>query len=390
MTDKDLCRFYSPRWLGQFLAEALPDKIPTRVVDLGSGAGSLSRAVQRRWASASITTVDIDPIAVPFPGIVAAERNHMVSDVLSEEFTDWSNTNQEAFSLAVSNPPYLRVQRSPHLATTLERLGLSQSLRSGKTITADLVFLARALQLVKCGGTIAFIVPDLLISSETMATARALLLEQHRIERVIQLPRRTFEATDAQAFCMVLRKGGSSTKVLLSLAGSDGKIKANCEIDSQRAANRMDFSFHALGKLGSDKVSLQSLGATVTRGKSNSRAVSLSKGGIFHTSNFPTEKGDAVVLSGREEPQASERHWARQGDILMARVDRRLEHKVAIVSSGSSEISDCVFRLRVPPADQARVLAGLISDEGTQQLLASSRGTGAKHISMSSVLNLRV
>lgn len=391
MIDNDLCRFYSPDWLSTLLATALPECAPNNLVDLGCGLGALSAAAATRWPKARITTVDIDPSLVSSEILPDEIRSHKCVDVLAARVSDDPKIGPNQADLVISNPPYTRIAASESVMSLLRHGGLDAAVMGWKMIPADLVFLAQAIDLAREGGVIAFIVPDTMISSDIMKEARRILLSNHTLEKVIQLPRQTFLRTDAQAFILVLRKGSATQSVQICAINSIGEEQTTVQIEPNMGVERLDWVFHLENSDTDDRPSLAELGVTVTRGKSNSRQVASSTIPIFHTCDFPTSPGTTISIggSGGSDVQCNG-VVAEKGDILLARVDRRLERKVALVVDGIGEISDCVLRLRAPADVRDRVFAGLISKDGARQISAVSRGTGARHISQKSVLGIRV
>lgn len=391
MINEKLCRFYSPNWLSELLVESVCDLVPASVIDLGCGPGSLSDAAASRWPAARITTVDVDP-AIAALRLNASECcNHVVRNVLADGLPRAAGIEPGTLDLAISNPPYTRVRRNRSLNRIMDRAGLTDAEADWPMVSVDLAFLAQALILVRSGGTLAFIVPDTFVSGEAMEPIRRRLIENHCVRTVIQLPRRTFGRTDALAFIVVIEKDGQSGTIKLSAVDEAGNFETNIDILASYGALRLDCLYHAANAAAPGKTTLGDLGVVVTRGRPDSRQVASSGGNIFHTGNFPDRPGGSISLAPMERCATSGTGViAEAGDILLARVDRRLECKVAMVGHGAAEISDCVLRLRVPPQVRQRVLAGLISEDGRRQIVATSRGTGPRHISYNAVLSIRV
>jgi type I restriction enzyme M protein len=81
---------------------------------------------------------------------------------------------------------------------------------------------------------------------------------------------------------------------------------------------------------------------------------------------------------------------AEPGDILMARVDRSLHQKIAIVTKGRAAITDCVYRVRVPVEHQKRVFTALRSTHGEQAILSATKGVSARLLGKGTLLGLRL
>lgn len=373
---------------------ALPKKTPNKVIDIGSGSGSLSIAASQRWKKTQLLTVDIDHRSENEIIRVLAKGNnhrHVLADALCPELHRAVGVDAGTVDVILSNPPYQLARWRPEFESILNRAGLSKQATSAKEVTLDLIFLAQALYLVRPGGHLGLIVPDTFVSGSRTAGTRRAIAETHSIERVIQLPRGAFRRTDAQAYILILTSGKPTNSIVLERVSPEGYWDQPITVAASTAEDRLDYTFHLYNivpKSGRE-TSLKDLGVSVTRGRRSSSEVRLSNGIIFHTSSFPTLPGGTVHLNQPKNKNVSE-VTAKRGDILVARVDRKLETKVAIVESGEAPISDCVFRLRCNLRLRQRILDGLSSDSGRSQMIARSRGVGARNLSATELLRIRV
>lgn len=389
-----LCRFDSPEWLGGLLMDSLGAPAPSSILDLGCGGGALSLAALSRWPSGRLVTVDVDAgtagelrrALVRHPGV---SHRHVVADVLQSSFDGFHDLAAGTVDLVISNPPYRNAKWTSAMVPILERAGLPRPSSVGGEVPVDLVFLAQALHLVRPNGSVGLILPDSMITGRAMTQFRDALLTSHSVRRVIQLPRRAFRNTDAQAYIVVVERSGRSGPVRLDRVAADGSWQAPVHVTGKQAALRLDHSYHCTppGWARSGRTSLQDLGVQIQRGDLSSSEIRRAGEPTFHTVNFP-RSGNAVSLGGAAP--SAEGVWAWPGDLLIARIDRNLERKIAEVTAGYARLSDCVFRLRCPVGMTRRVLDGLISHGGQEQLTAYARGTGPRHISMRSLLDVRV
>jgi type I restriction enzyme M protein len=76
------------------------------------------------------------------------------------------------------------------------------------------------------------------------------------------------------------------------------------------------------------------------------------------------------------------------GDILIARVDRKLHEKVAIVVGGEAALTDCVYRVKLPKESQQLAFRALRSSEGASRLLAISKGVSARLLGKADLLDM--
>ena len=79
-------------------------KRPSRVADIGCGAGTGGIVVAANVPDAEIVAIDINPTALRYAEINAAVNNVSIQVALSDVFSAVSGT----FDLIISNPPYLR------------------------------------------------------------------------------------------------------------------------------------------------------------------------------------------------------------------------------------------------------------------------------------------
>ncbi len=180
---------------------------------------------------------------------------------------------------------------------------------------------------------------------------RQTLLRQHLVEQVIQLPRRVFKGTEAQAYLVVLSKmAGETEHVTLRQMGQDGQLSESIEIQQDAAAKRLDFMFHArVGSArrsgdGSLQISVGDALTSVVRGTICSSSISTFPAPVFHLGDFTKPVGEHAIrivpkrfaLSARAAQRvAQDARLALPGDILIARVGRALEEHVALVVHGA-------------------------------------------------------
>lgn len=391
-----LCRFDSPDWLGGVLMDAIGEVNPHRILDLGSGGGVLSLAALARWNAAELVTVDVDAAAgdeirLAVPSKQGVMHRHLLMDLMSPLPDDPVGVRSGSVDLVISNPPYRTARWTPELNAILARAGLPTPAVVCGDVPVDLIFLAQALHLVRAGGSLGLILPDSMISGASMAPFRRALTKQHRVVRVIQLPRRAFKGTDAQAYIMIVQREGISSPVRLDRIVAEGAWLAPIYIGLEAAAERMDHCYHSQSlSLNHDGCkSLRALGVEVRRGALSSIQIAASTSPTFHTTDFPGVTGASITLP-RVRNQQVPGVWASRGDVLLARVDRRLEKKIALVAEGEALVSDCVLRIRCPTGLQTKVLEGLLSDSGQSQIIGATRGTGPRHISVRSLMEIVV
>ncbi len=395
MTDVRHCRFDSPAWLGEVLIDSLEDLSPVSILDLGCGGGALSVAALRRWPGRELMTVDVDAaVEAEMHRVISRHQGvvhrHVTADVLHHAFDSLATCGTKPIDLVISNPPYRAAEWSPVYEGMLEAAGLPAPSAVIGDIAADLIFVARAMNLVRPGGCLGLILPDSLISARKTQAFRECLLRSHRVSRVVQLPRRAFKNTDAQTYILIVERGGTGSKVRLDRINALGEWAEPVIIDAEKATLRLDYAYHEKGAQISwpGCASLRELGVEIRRGNLSSLEASASADPTFHSSDFPPTVGGKVRLPRSAKTLTEVRAIA--GDILLARVDRNLERKITIVTSGTARLTDCVLRIRCKPELVSRIRKGLLSPAGQLQLTSKIRGTGARHISVASLMELVV
>jgi type I restriction enzyme M protein len=402
-------RYYTSPFVSQSLIDSMEACKPKLVLELGSGSGSLCSAAAKRWQDAKLVTVDVDSYAHKR---LSSDRvggnlqhSHFVHDVLDEALSDKIGLKLETVDVAVCNPPYIRPRWRSDFGKILEGAGLSDTLTSLHDAGADLLFLAQNLRLLRRSGTLGLILPDGLITAEKFWRVRRALLRQHLIEQVIQLPRGIFKGTEAQTYLVVLSKMvGETDVVMLRQMGHDGQLSSPIEVLQDTAEKRLDYTFHAGIDLsnssgnGRQRMTVRQALTEVVRGNVCSSAIAAFHTPVFHLGDFDDPSCERAVrivprrfaLSGRAAQRVTvDARLALPGDILLARVGRRLEDRLALVLHGPCIISDCVFALRPTDEHRERLYRFFESALGRAALATSAHGVAARFISKTDLLEIQ-
>lgn len=402
-------RYYTSPIVTQALIDSIEASTPKLVLELGSGSGSLCTAAATRWQDAKLVTVDVDRQA---PRRLSAghisrkhQHNHFVHDVLDEALSDKIGLTLGSVDVAVCNPPYIRPRWRSDFGKILEDAGLSGTLTSLHDAGADLLFLAQNLRLLRQNGKLGLILPDGLVTAEKFSGVRRALLRQHLIEQVVQLPRRVFKGTEAQTYLAVLSKAaGETDQVMLRQMGHDGRLSAAIEVPQDAAEKRLDYIFHARvnpssrASDGHSQMTVREALTDVVRGTVCSSAIAGFRMPVFHLGDFDSRSGANVVrvvpkrftLSDRAARLAAAKaHLALPGDILLARVGRALEDRLALVVHGPCVISDCVFALRATDEHRERLYRFFESDPGRHALASTAHGVAARFLSKTNLLEIQ-
>lgn len=395
-------RYYTRGGAAQVLVSAMGAAPKGVVIELGAGDGALVDEASRRWVGARFITVDIDKNAgsCRLPEKASSCFSHHVADALDAKLAQKIGLDVGTAHSGLCNPPYIRPKWRQHFAQILEEAGLSGVYPHIKSVPADILFIAQNLRFLRPGGKLGLILPDGIIAGEKSEALRHALTTAHRLERVVELPRRMFHGTEAKAYVVVLTKQGKpAEKIALQRLAADGSLSRALALPVERASARLDYSFHCTPhreEPGRGKsrglVTLRALGATVARGSISSSERSGCTFPVFHTTDF--RGAGAGVPRPFQLSKADALHanvvLAEPGDILVARVGRNLEDKVAVVSRGRVALSDCILRIRVKPERQATVLQFFSGSTGRLALEAASHGVGARFVTIDALLDMAI
>lgn len=397
-------RYYTAPAVSDILIDSIGHVRPKLIVELGAGQGSISSAAVKKWEAARLITVDVDHGTRPVL-IGRDDQNHMhyIQDALDDELADKIGLSFGSVDIGLCNPPYIRPKWRAGYGAILEEAGFSGALDSIHDAGADLLFIAQNLRLLKRRGKLGLILPDGLLAGQKFERVRAVLLRQHLIKEIVQLPRRVFSGTDAQTHLLVLAKsGGATEQVMLRSLSMQGELSAPLVISAEIAEKRLDYGFHFSRKMASSSkksrktMTVESMGASLQRGSFSSNELNSLPLPIFHLSDFPSPQEGIFARVPKQfirvvrtlEKLPDHVRIAESGDILIARIGRNLHDKVCLVEGGGCVISDCVYALRVPPKYRDRVLRYFASTAGRQALETAAHGVGAKYLSRSDVLQM--
>jgi type I restriction enzyme M protein len=390
-----LNRFYTRSSVGELLTDQLAHLNPTSVVDLGAGSGSLSISAANCWPSADILTVDLDPECasqlhsniIKTGAATHIHRQHDVFDPMLPTAIGQSN----CFDLAVCNPPFFRPDWRRDFARILQEANLADACPSTSDVSAEMIFLAQNLRLVRDGGSIAMIAPDGMVTGWRTKPLRRTLLAQHNIDCVVQLPPHSFHDTEARCFVLFLTKNRRQKEAVKLLRyDNDTGVSAPLYVNAEQAEQRLDYDYHIVSRRETKQpVTLRELGADVKRGTVGWVEARKANFPVFHTSHY-SDLADGEVRLDSAVPTLFGKKLitVKQGDILIARVDRKLHEKVAIVVSGQAAITDCVYRVRLPKEAQQLAFSTLRSLDGASRLLGISKGVGARLLGKTDLLNM--
>jgi len=397
-TSDHLGRYYTQETVASLLISSMKLATPGTVIDLGAGDGALVTEAANQWVAERYLTVDIDEQADSgrLPTLRGPSFVHFTGDALDLKLGDRIGLGWSQACAAVCNPPYIRPIWQEHFGNILEEVGLSHVLPEAKSAPAGILFAAQNLRFLKSGGKLGLILPDGLITGERFGRFRRALIENHSLELVIELPRNIFRKTEAQTHIVILSKDGAQKSTVPSRKLElNGVLSEAVNIPSEEAIARIDYSHHVQNKSKKTRTrikrKLSDLISSVSRGSYSSSSRKLVKLPIFHITDLSDYESNISprFLVSQSDAEALGGSYAREGDILVARVGRNLSKKVVLVKNGPILITDCFFAL-TPKSSSDEVLRLLTSDSGRAQLDKISQGVGARFITAARLLDLEL
>lgn len=382
-----LGRYYTSDVISNLLVSNLITSHPEKILDLGLGDASLTKAAYLRWAFAKYYATEIEEnkaIAIEeklsFVKVFAYDTLHpKTSEKLKIKFGE--------IDIAICNPPYVKVDDKTKYIKLFEKIGCSE-FNKLKRITSEIVFFAHNVKLLKSDGELGIIVSDSLISGQEFRLFRETLMNKFDVRRIIQLPDNVFHKTEARTHIIFISKSKSTKRTCeLLMSSSTGELSRPIELSYSDLVFRMDYQYHnSKAEILSNKKTLNDIGATIKRGKYSGKELRQLNINYFHSTSFK----DYPFFIEFEDDGRHNESKAKEGDILLCRVGKRVLGKMAVISKGNVVFSDCIFRITVPKSYKDKVIESFISEEGQKWLNIYAHGVCSQVISKSDLLNFPI
>lgn len=366
-------QYYTKAAIGKLLVNCLRQEVIHTALELGAGQGALIRAARGRWPLAKFVSVDIDPQNAP---IAPAElRTHYVFDVLRKDLPRRIGLQENSVDLALCNPPFAPPKWERRYQHILSRAGLP--IAGATSFGADAFFIAQNLWMLRDRGELGIIVPAGLIAGSRSQPIREVLLAQHEVHQVVELPVGAFSNTEVRTYLLCLQKGrGTQFPIRLRRLGTHGIERDEIEISTNLAAQRMDFS-HYDRELICEASSNFKNEIEVNRGTIENAAARDRGIDVLHTSDIGFREIRWLATKVVALPHCV---TAVKGDLLMARVGRDFFTKLGILESPVATITDCVFSIRSDRHSPDALLRAFSSETGQRWLASRARGACARYI----------
>ncbi len=374
-------QFYTNKEISDYICELITEKKDINsVIDLGVGEGSLLKSIKAKFESVKSVGVDIDRANIEHLS------NGSVVDFLYC-FDSTVKTNIEeliyrhgTFDIVVCNPPYNRTAITSEISQSFKILKIFEKHELSK-IGSDIVFLIHGLLLLNDNGVLIYILPDGFTNNNIYSELREYLFDNYKVEKVVEIPEKSFIATEAKTHLVVVSKGSTSSLVGISKLNLDKVIKIN----KKQFVERCDYSF--LDRPRSiNFTKLKDLNVDVFRGNKSTRYLSDLSVPYLHTSNMSCEKIKETYTNNNNDLTLTEK-----GDIAVARVGSRVVGNFCLVANSNLAISDCIIIIR--PKDETtreRIINSLKMDVSKVWLSSIKKGVGAKHITIKDIREMPI
>jgi type I restriction enzyme M protein len=224
-------QYFTPRHVARELAAMLAPRPGERIVDPACGSAGLVRQALAIEPRCEAWGFDVDARATRIGraalAVIGAPPSRIgVCDSLARggiEATMRAHAPRyDGFDIVITNPPFAGdVGRAYARGYELARAGHTER---------DVLFLERALELLRPGGRLGIVLPHNKLGGSSFEGLRSWLLERLRVVAVVGLGRNTFKPHTGQKTCVLfgikrpsLGQQAASEEILFALSERDGK-----------------------------------------------------------------------------------------------------------------------------------------------------------------------
>ncbi|MCY9864279.1 N-6 DNA methylase [Vibrio coralliirubri] len=375
-------QYYTRKEISDYICQLVdPRHHVESVIDLGVGEGSLLKSLKNKYSNLVTIGVDIDNVNVDKLRDQNIFNAVHCLDSTKPETTSKIISQHGKFDLVVGNPPYSKIDFQEIYQEQFKELSLYQNSNLSK-INTDIIFLLNGLSLLKKDGVLIYILPDSFASNNFYKQIREYIWNNYNVRALIEVPERSFLATEAKTHILVVSRGKSSDYIEVSKLNCDKYIK----LSKAQFSERCDFSYHNK-PFPINSTKLKSLNLKLIRGNRSKSFLLENNVNFIHTTcfkSFPSViKNETTELSGAV--------YAVKGDILIARVGSRVVGKYVLVESKKIYVSDCVIIIRcLDEKTRKKVISSLATDFIKNWISSIRKGVGAKHITIKDLHELPI
>ena len=263
-----LGRYYTNDIISTLLISNLKTSKPKRILDLGVGDASLTIAAYARWEKAKYFATEIEPKKANAIEKKLAFIKVLNCDTLQPNASTKLKVKFGSIDIAICNPPYARVENKERYHGLFKSVGC-KDFNNLTRITSEIVFFAHNLKLLKYDGELGIIVSDSLITGKEFKIFRETIFEKFNVRRIIQLPDKVFNKTEARTHIIFISKS-KSTNTTCELLNStiQGELSEKIIVPNKLLIERMDFQFYKANiQIQKDAKTLKQIGGVIKRGK---------------------------------------------------------------------------------------------------------------------------
>lgn len=161
------CKVYTPRELAAAIVRAMGDEPDALWLEPSHGRGAFVQALAEIGVPRSrIVAIDLDP--------EPADADKLAQTTRAVDFIQWAQATERRFDRIVGNPPYASIgQLHRPLRDTAARLPGPDGTPIGVGCNIWYAFVLASVRLLRCGGSLAFILPSAAEYADYSAAIRA-------------------------------------------------------------------------------------------------------------------------------------------------------------------------------------------------------------------------
>lgn len=251
-----LKQHFTPEGIIQSMVKYIPLQYPTRIIDFAVGKGGLLKYSQKKWPSARLFGIDVDPNMIE----ICKERfngssyfyqaNSLDIDEESKLLQIKNMIRNRSFDFAICNPPFGKNFLSSAISSICDILMKSNIYPLYNNIgrlRLEFLFLIRNIESVREGGYISIILPYSIVAGKKGLLARKYILTQTHVKYSLKIPEKVFNNLEANTYILILKKGRERTnkeeRCAIGSIDEKGNIKECLQICAERLYERMDFDY---------------------------------------------------------------------------------------------------------------------------------------------------
>lgn len=215
--------YYTPRTLADAMVRLADTRNCDSILEPSCGDGVFIEALAQSGVldrNAQIDAVDVDEEALSKVANLD-HRNSRIQLIHRDFFEFYEEKSPECYDLVLGNPPYIRYQYlSSEQRTLLSDILTRQGMKPNRLINAWVGFTVACTDLLKDGGTLAFVLPAELLQVAYAKDLRAFLASHYSRITILTFTNLVFEDVEQEIVVFIGKKGeGSATIRLIESSG---------------------------------------------------------------------------------------------------------------------------------------------------------------------------